>query len=392
MRTIESVLAAVAVAAGLALATDVGACTAFLVASDSGVLFGNNEDFWNPETRMWFVPAEEGQHGAVYFGFDDLSPQGGMNDAGLAFDGFATAPKPVTGSAGKEPFEGNLVLEAMAGCATVDEVIAVFERHDLAMMERFMLMFADATGASVIIEGDEIIRKKGPFQVVTNFYQSDSPDGKNAYGTGRACTRFETANDMLRASQEVGVERAREILDAVRAEGQSKTLYSNVYDLEHRLVHLWSFHAFDHEVVIDLAKELDKGAHVVDLPTLFPANPARERFVAEQEQALEERRRARGSVPLAAEVLERYVGAYGGASGEVEVAVDGGALLLSAPGQPPLRVTPTSRTTFFEATLMLDYEVEFRVGEDGAVKGADIRVLRDDFVAFNQFLERVESP
>ncbi len=41
------------------------------------------------------------------------------------------------------------------------QVIEVFTRYDLAMMERFMLMFADASGNSVIIEGDQIVRKKG---------------------------------------------------------------------------------------------------------------------------------------------------------------------------------------------------------------------------------------
>jgi len=44
------------------------------------VLVGNNEDYNIPHTRVWFIPAENGHYGRVYFGYDNWSPQGGMND------------------------------------------------------------------------------------------------------------------------------------------------------------------------------------------------------------------------------------------------------------------------------------------------------------------------
>jgi hypothetical protein len=390
MHKLDSMVAAAIFTAGLIIAPVGHACTAFLVASDTQVLFGNNEDFWNPATKMWFVPAEDGGHGAVFFGFDDLSPQGGMNEAGLAFDGFATEAKPVTGSAGKVGFNGNLVLKVMAECATVDEVLEVFAQYNLAMMERFMLMFADATGDSVIIEGDEFIRKIGAFQVVTNFYQSEDPEGKNAYGEGKACSRFKMANDMLEGARHVDVSQARRILDAVHVEGESNTLYSNIYDLDDRLVYLYSFHDFDNEVVIDLAEELEKGARVVDLPSIFPRNSARERFVAEQEQAMQQRRQERGSVELPVGVLKRYVGIYKGGVGTFEVKIDDGALVLASFGRFPLQLTPTSETEFFEVTLMVDYDVTFRIAEGGEVKGVEVRIFRDDFTMSEHFMERMK--
>ena len=52
-------------------------------------LVGNNEDYKIPYTRVWFVPPENGKYGRVYFGYDNWSPQGGMNDQGLFFDFFA---------------------------------------------------------------------------------------------------------------------------------------------------------------------------------------------------------------------------------------------------------------------------------------------------------------
>jgi len=41
----------------------------------------------NPLTNVWFIPGENGDYGRVYFGFEDLQAQGGMNDRGLFFDG-----------------------------------------------------------------------------------------------------------------------------------------------------------------------------------------------------------------------------------------------------------------------------------------------------------------
>ena len=62
------------------------ACTIFTVSSGDSVLFGNNEDYSNPATYYWVEPSGNGRYGAVYFGFDNLWPQGGVNEKGLAFD------------------------------------------------------------------------------------------------------------------------------------------------------------------------------------------------------------------------------------------------------------------------------------------------------------------
>jgi hypothetical protein len=48
------------------------ACTAFCAVGSGQVLVGNNEDWSNPRTKLWFVPAEPGSYGRVYVGFDDM--------------------------------------------------------------------------------------------------------------------------------------------------------------------------------------------------------------------------------------------------------------------------------------------------------------------------------
>src|SRR5512141_974150 len=61
-------------------------CTTFYGYDGQNALAGNNEDFINPLTYAWFIPASPGRFGRVYFGYDDFLPQGGLNDHGVFFD------------------------------------------------------------------------------------------------------------------------------------------------------------------------------------------------------------------------------------------------------------------------------------------------------------------
>ncbi len=167
-----------------------------------------------------------------------------------------------------------------------------------------MLMFSDKSGDSVIIEGDEFLRKKGSFQVVTNFYQSRQENDRTM------CPRFDLAVGMLEKSQEVSLALCRRVLAATAQEGGAPTQYSNVFDLKQGLVYLYHFHNFEEVVVFDLAKELEKGERVLEIAGLFPRTFAYRSYLEkrEREQA-EEIARRRGD-PVDAEVLDGYVGRY----------------------------------------------------------------------------------
>ena len=148
------------------------ACTAFMASDGERVLVGNNEDYNIPHTRMWFFPATNGRHGRIYFGYDNFRPQGGMNDQGLFFDALLTEKMKIRNSKDKPMFEGDFFDSFLAKNETVSDVLELFKQYNLEFMSGYQLFFADATGDSAIIEGDHIIRKKGSFQVVTNFLQS----------------------------------------------------------------------------------------------------------------------------------------------------------------------------------------------------------------------------
>jgi uncharacterized protein (TIGR03435 family) len=254
--------------------TGVQACTAFCAAGRGQVLVGNNEDWNNPHTKIWFVPPKPGSYGRVYVGFDDLTPQGGMNEHGLWFDGFAAPPISAAASADLPPFPGNIVDAAMAECRTVEEVVRLFSRYNRDFLAEGILMFADAAGDAVSIERHAMVRKTRGHFVQTNFHQS------RAHGGGGK-DRFDTASSMLEAAgEDVSIDLFRRILAATHQNGGYPTLYSNIYDLRSQTLHLYYFHDFDRVVTFRLADELKKGSRVLDIPALFPKNTAAETFAA----------------------------------------------------------------------------------------------------------------
>jgi len=250
------------------------ACTGFYVCRGNRIYAGNNEDHNNPRTKMWIMPPEKGSYGRIFFGYDDYYPQGGINEKGLFFDGFATEPKKVLKSVGKPHYDkiyDNFQNEILSTCATVDEVIAFVRHYNLDFLERGMFFFGDAKGESIIIEGDSILRKKGDFQIVTNFYQSQT--------TNITCERYKTAYKMLTKTADVSINRCRDILNATHAENaDNATLYSQVYDIKDLIIYIYNFHNYNDCIKIDLNEALKKGRQYYDLPSLFPKSTSFELF------------------------------------------------------------------------------------------------------------------
>jgi len=248
------------------------ACTGLVLQDGDRVLVGNNEDWFNPRTKIWFIQPVGERYGSIIFGFDNYYPQGGMNQKGLFFDGFALKSKPVDEPEAKPRFKGNLIKEVMATCGTVAEALALFDRYSLRFMDHFQLFFADATGDAAIVEANAVVRKQGDHQVVTNFRQSETDPDKIA------CWRYLTAQKMLADCGDDRLGCIRDILAATHNEGDYPTLYSNIYDLKAGRVYVYHFQDFDEAVVIDLEQELARKPGVIDLPTLFPHNAAAQAY------------------------------------------------------------------------------------------------------------------
>jgi hypothetical protein len=157
-----------------------GSCTIFAISQGESAFFGNNEDWKDPLTYVWVEPPDAGKYGVLCFGFENLYPQGGINEKGLAFDANALPIVPVKKNPdGLKPYQAIVNNIIMRECATVEEAIETAKSYDWSQQYggridgQFML--ADATGDAVVISADstgEIVFTRKPkgdgFLVSTN--------------------------------------------------------------------------------------------------------------------------------------------------------------------------------------------------------------------------------
>jgi hypothetical protein len=249
------------------------ACTAFMMTDGKNVLVGNNEDSKIPYTRVWFIPAEKGRFGRVYFGYDNWSPQGGMNDQGLFFDYFSVKKLEIKQSREKPQFPGPPTDTMMAKCATVEDVLQLFSKYYLEWNPKIQMFVVDRKGDSAILEGETVVRNRASYQVVTNFRLSKVPEDERPCGwEAWSCSQYKKAEKMLLETHTPTVAHFRAILKATHRSSYNvigTTQYSNIYDLTNRLVHVYYLHDFDKEINLNLSEELKKGPHYFDLPSLF---------------------------------------------------------------------------------------------------------------------------
>jgi hypothetical protein len=200
-------------------------------------------------------------------------PQGGMNDQGLFYDCFATAPLLPVESVGKpyyydstDHYQYSLESYCLSVCSTIDEVLELYDSYNLQHMERYQVLWVDTNGDSIIIEGDDIVVKEGDYQAVTNFIQTHPELG------GYPCWRYDTAVNMLEEMDAPTVEYFTSICNATHNIGTYPSVYSNVYDLENGVMYLYYFYNYDTVVELNLEDELALGEHVYFLEDLFESS------------------------------------------------------------------------------------------------------------------------
>ena len=251
-------------------------CTIVTIAKNDVVLAGNNEDYTEPRTKIWFVPASKEAYGRVYVGYDHAIVhsrfQGGMNDQGLFIDINAVAPTGWQADPRKLNFNGDIIEHVLSYCSTVDEAVDFFQQNNVPDLERTRIPVADAKGDSVIIEWAkgkvQFLFKKGFYQISTNFIQSnyDNPDEY-------PCARYKIADHILENAKTPSVDLIRSVLSATHFEYFGQTLYSNICDLKKRRIYLYFFHNFEEAVIFDLEKELKKGKMAYPIDSLFATKP-----------------------------------------------------------------------------------------------------------------------
>lgn len=143
---------------------------------------------------------------------------------------------------------GNPTERMLESCATVEEAIAFFRRHQEPDFVRSKILVADAKGFSVIIGA-----RDGTLQI-------EKADESRGFGYA-----FAIARDMLAKSSEATVNNGADILHACLQEGQYATKYSNIFDLRSGDIYLYQFHQKLAPVKLNLSAELNKGGHYYDM-------------------------------------------------------------------------------------------------------------------------------
>jgi hypothetical protein len=266
-------------------------CTIFTCSYGDTVLFGNNEDWFNPNTYYWVVPSSGEDYGVVYFGFDNFWPQGGINEKGLAFD-INALPKAVLNPHPELPRAKHRFYKVLMKCSTVEEVIDLIKHYSWGSSWRAQMHLADATGAAVVIsagpDGEIAFTRKqegNGYLISTNFNRASPENGRYP------CWRYDTTESLLkeiRGEDELTPDYFRSILDAVHQEGPSvNTVYSNVLDLKHGIIYLYHWHQFDEVVKLFVAEELARSpspARIGDLFSQHTVNKASKEYLAYQKK------------------------------------------------------------------------------------------------------------
>ena len=258
-----------------------GFCTIFCISKGNSVFFGNNEDWKNPNTFLWTEQPTDSSYGVIYLGYQDLFPQGGINEKGLAFD--ANSLPGIKLKEHREllkPYQAIVNTYIMQKCATVEEAIKMAKSYDWSQsfggILRGQFMLADATGDAVVISADhngEIVFTRKPkgdgYLISTNFNRANY---ENRFGSGQ-CKRYNTTTEMLESAlkkENIPVEILAGVLNEVHEEGKIlNTLYSNIFDLAQGEIYLYYWHQFDEVFEINAANWISINTEPKRISSLF---------------------------------------------------------------------------------------------------------------------------
>jgi predicted choloylglycine hydrolase len=244
------------------------ACLILFITDGKTILVANHEDWYARDAEVTFIPANGKKMGMLYFDFaSEGTAQGGMNTAGLFFDGTRTPYAPYPANGKKTDCHCYIWKKILEECATVEQAIAYTEQYRIPELEDIHILFADKNGNAAIVgvyDGKlQIHRRNRNYQLLTNFNISNP-----SYGGEEPCQRFATAEAMLKTDSTVSVNNLENILSKTHQDGL--TVYSNIYNLTSGEVYVYSRTNFQRKAKLNLAAELKKGKRSIAIVKLFP--------------------------------------------------------------------------------------------------------------------------
>lgn len=180
------------------LFTTANACSVFYyIDKATGKIYvANNEDYlFDVNAYIQIEPAAKGKLANLWYGWDKFA-QGGINEAGLFFDGAVTPEQSVP--KGHKNKKGNLGRDLLATCHNVQEALTLLEERNIILSNAHM-MIGDSTGHAVVVEWLDGVRQIIPIKnnrlVMTNFLLTDTTQGNYP------CYRYNAIIDKMNAAE-----------------------------------------------------------------------------------------------------------------------------------------------------------------------------------------------
>lgn len=230
-------------------------CTMFTFTSNGKTYFCNNEDNPNPDIEIRFYPSKNGNYAWVYLGNPNDWSQGGVNEKGLCWDWWAGFT--VEGwkeDSTKITINGNPSETMIAKCATVDEAIGFYEKHNESGFSYGRIMISDKSGNSVIIgwkDGKMSVTRKNK-DLLAQGYRGNVVKSYFSNIQGEKDLRYMAG-----------------ALSAAHQNGKSPTQYSNIICLNDGKIILYKNSNFNEFVELDYITILKNGFAKYKISDLF---------------------------------------------------------------------------------------------------------------------------
>lgn len=163
------------------------------------IYVANHEDYWyNVKPFIRIEPAKKDALARLWYGWDKFA-QGGINEAGLFFDGAVSPDQPKL-KGHKNP-KGNFGDGLLANCRTVNEAIQYIKDKQLILHNAHM-MLGDSTGNAVVLEWINNKLQVIPIQdnklIMTNYLLSDTTQGNYP------CPRYNSIAERIAQAEQKG--------------------------------------------------------------------------------------------------------------------------------------------------------------------------------------------
>ena len=229
-------------------------CTVFSIQQGENVYVGNNEDWYIPYPRYRIIPGAGAHYGRIIFSFENNWGQGGMNEKGLFFD---TILQPEESNWKTNPlkkdWQGSLSEKILAECTSVEEALKYFQIYNEPTFKTSLITLVDSSGQSAFVSWEED-------KLTINTCKGRCVAG---YRSDKVVEKFKEIKGTINKNE------MSQLLNVAHQEGEYPTLYSNLYDLKNGLIHLYYFHNYEEELVLNLQEEIKKGYHIVELKDIF---------------------------------------------------------------------------------------------------------------------------